>query len=231
MYTNFEYYYNNVGDKGLCRNNLIYTSLISKDKKTFCQWYYNDPQYHGGKNKVVDPDLMEEKWNRELYFLDLMYNKRPNLIPNIQDIDYKNKKIFLEIDGVDFWERSNPIEQRYNDVLVNWQDEMLGIIKAHKELGFYKISMHPSSYFVIDGKLKSINYFFCYKFEEKTLKFEDVFSHISDDRLAKLYPIMKEFDIDYKKEEPIKKIQLLAFETFKFNFPSEVMEKAKEIYV
>jgi hypothetical protein len=61
MNAQFEYYYNNVPGKGLCRNNLIYTSLISTDCKTFCQWYFNDENYHGGHNEVVDPALMEEK--------------------------------------------------------------------------------------------------------------------------------------------------------------------------
>ncbi len=60
----YEYYYNNVPGKGKCRNNLIYTSLISQDKKTFVQWYYNDGKYHQGQNQVVDPKLMEEKWER-----------------------------------------------------------------------------------------------------------------------------------------------------------------------
>jgi len=40
MNTDFEYYYNFVPGKGMCRNNLIYTSLISPDGLTFCQWYY-----------------------------------------------------------------------------------------------------------------------------------------------------------------------------------------------
>ena len=30
-----KYYYNNVPGKGLCRNNLIYTSLINEDKTEF----------------------------------------------------------------------------------------------------------------------------------------------------------------------------------------------------
>ena len=72
MNTNFEYYYNNVPNKGLCRNNLIYTSLISKDKKTFCQWYYNDTEYHYGHNQVVDPSLMKEKFDREVMYQESM---------------------------------------------------------------------------------------------------------------------------------------------------------------
>lgn len=231
MATQFDYYYNYVGLKGYCRNNLIYTSLISKDKKTFCQWFYNDKKYHGGKNKVVDPDLMEEKWQREIKFLIYMSDHYPDLVPEIIDIDFKEKKIYLEIDGPDLWEQANPIEQNYDKIVPDWREQMLGIIQAHKNLGIYKISMHPSSYFVINGKLKSINYFFCYDNTEKTLVLEKVFSHISDERLEKLYPLMKANNIDWRKEEPLKKIQHLAFETFKYNFPDSVMEEAKKIYV
>ena len=58
----FNYYYNNVPGIGLTRNNLIYTSLISSDKKTFIQWYYNDTEYHADQNEVVNSDKMEEKF-------------------------------------------------------------------------------------------------------------------------------------------------------------------------
>ena len=60
---NYEYYYNNVPNYGPCRNNLIYTSLISSDKKTFVQWYHNDTAYHQGKNEVVDPDTFTKVWS------------------------------------------------------------------------------------------------------------------------------------------------------------------------
>src|SRR6056297_2751093 len=104
MSTKFEYYYNNVPDKGLCRNNLIYTSLISKDRKTFCQWYYNDEGYHGGHNQVVDPKLMQEKFDREVEGLIYMDDQGfSDLIPEF-DIDFKERKIYLTIDGPDMWE-------------------------------------------------------------------------------------------------------------------------------
>jgi len=98
----YDYYYNYLESKPV-RNNLIYTSLISKDKKTFVQWYYNDTEYHRGKNQIVDQSLMNDKWARELCFLTQMNLNYPNLVPKIQNIDLIEKKIYLEIDGVDFW--------------------------------------------------------------------------------------------------------------------------------
>ncbi len=231
MKTRFDYYYNNVPNHGKCRNNLVYTSLISHDKKTFCQWYYNDINYHGGKNKVIDPQLMEDKWRRELKFLLKMQKNFPQHVLKIIDIDYASKKIYYQIQDVDFWELSRCSPSNYSNIVPNWDKQLLEIIQSHYTLNFFKFSLHPSSYFVIDGKLKSINYFFCYSFLEPDLKIKNIFSHISENRLNKLIPLMKRMDIDFTKPEPLHKIQMLAFETFKTDFPDYIMDKAKEIYV
>jgi len=91
MMTTYEYYYNNVPGIGLCRNNLIYTSLISKDKKVFCQWYHNDSEYHKGQNQIVDPALMQEKWLREVNYLTQMRNAYSELVPVIKNIDLEKQ--------------------------------------------------------------------------------------------------------------------------------------------
>jgi hypothetical protein len=230
METKFEYYYNDVPGKGKCRNNLIYTSLISNDNKTFCQWYHNDTEYHQGQNQVVDSSLMEEKWLREVNYITQMRNRFPDLVPKIIDIDLAHKKLYFEINGPDFWQLAGPIEQDYDSVLPSWRGQMLDIFKAHKELGIYKYSLHPSSYFVVDGKLKSINYFFCYKDHEPMITLRSVMSHISEDRQADLFPKMAAMGIDVDAPTPFKDIQLLAFESFKTNFPMGVMDQAKQLY-
>jgi hypothetical protein len=219
-----------VPNKGLCRNNLIYTSLISKDKKTFCQWYYNDTEYHYGHNQVVDPSLMKEKFDREVMYLHLMGTYYPDMVPKY-DIDLINKKIYLEIDGVDMWELAGCQGNNYSQVIPDWDIQMLDILKAHKELGLYKYSLHPSSYFIVDGKLKSMNYFFTYDNDDANISLRSVMSHISEDRQADLFPKMAAAGIDVDAPTAHKDIQLLAFESFKTNFRNDVMEKAKQIYV
>ena len=231
MKTEFEYYYNDVPGKGLCRNNLIYTSLISRDKKTFCQWYHNDTDYHRGQNQIVAPELMQEKWEREVNFSIEMQWKYPDLTPKILEINHTEKKLYLEIDGEDFWQRSDPIKQDYDSVLPNWREQMMRIFIAHKSLGIYKYSLHPSSYFIVKGKLKSINYFFCYKDNDTQISLRDVMSHISEDRQADLFPKMNAAGIDVDKPTPFKDIQLLAFESFKTNFPADFMDECKKLYV
>jgi hypothetical protein len=226
----FEYYYNNVPGKGLCRNNLIYTSLVNRDKTIFCQHYVNDTDYHKGQNQVIDSALMEEKWLREVNYITQMRNKYPNLVPEITLIDLLQHKIFLKIQGVDFWQQMLDNNCTYDDILPNWQEQMLDIFKAHRALGIYKYSLHPSSYFIVDGQLKSINYFFCYNNSSAPISLRSVMSHISEDRQADLFPKMIALGIDVDAPTQHDQIQQLAFESFKTNFPEDFIEKAKQIY-
>lgn len=223
----YEYYYNNVPGLGLCRNNLIYTSLINKDKTVFVQWYHNDSEYHKGQNQVVDPTKMEEKWLREVNYLTQMRNAYPDLIPKIIKIDLDLKKIYLEIEGPDFWEQSGCNTENYDKVLPDWQDQMLNIIRAHQKLGFHKYSMHPSSYFVIGGKLKSINYFFTYKEHEPNISIADVESHIYSTRQDEMRKHLSTLGIDWNKPQPWSVFDALCWESFRTNYPAEFIEKAK----
>jgi hypothetical protein len=56
-------------------------------------------------------------------------------------------------------------------------------------------------------------------------------SHISEERQADLFPKMSKLGIDVDAPTEFKRIQHLALESFKTNFPADVMDKAKNIYV
>lgn len=221
---NFSYYYNNVPGKGPCRNNLIYTSLISEDQKTFCQWYHNDSEYHCGQNQVVDSHLMAEKYHREVKYLSLMSVKYPDLVPKFA-LDTGEHKIYLEIDGPDFWEQAGCLTENYDKVLPDWQDQMLEIIKAHKSLGIHKYSMHPSSYFVVDGKLKSINYFFTYTNTEPYESLSTVESHIYSTRQDEMRKHLKSLGIEWDKPQPWEVMDKLCWNSFRTNYPEEFIEQ------
>jgi hypothetical protein len=226
----YEYYWNDIPGVGLSRNNLIYTSFISEDKKTFVQWYFNDVNYHKDQNEVIDPALMKDKWNREICYLYQMSRYYPDLVPKIKNIDILEKKIYLEIDGLDFWNRAGCLTENYDSVLPDWQEQMLNIIQAYKDLGWYKFSMHPSSYFVVDGKLKSINYFFVYDQDEGPISIADHSSHIHSQRQAIMRTQVEAMGLDWNEPQPLSKLQELCFESFRTNYPADFIEKAKEIY-
>jgi hypothetical protein len=225
----YEYYYNNVPGEGPSRNNLIYTSLISRDKKTFVKWYYNDIEYHKNQNQVVDPAKMDEKWHREMHYLHNMAHHYPNLVPEILEVNVPERKIYLRIDGSDFWDQAGCDQANYDKVLPDWQEQMLNIFNAHQSRGWFKYSLHPSSYFIVDGQLKSINYFFTYHKDEPLFSLQDVESHIYTTRQEILKKIMADMGYAWDKPLPFEKIQRLALESFSNNFPREFIDKAIEL--
>jgi len=223
----YKYYYNNVPGEGPSRNNLIYTSLISDDKKTFVQWYHNDSEYHKGKNQVVDPDKMDEKWNRELHYLSNMAWHNPDLVPKIVEVNVPERKIYLQIDGPDFWEQAGCNHNNFDKVLPGWQDQMLAIIQAHKERGWHKYSMHPSSYFIVDGQLKSINYFFTYHKDEPNVSIADVESHIHTNRQTEMRKHLESLGIEWDKPQPWEVMDQLCWASFSTNYPADFIERVK----
>lgn len=225
---NYNYYYNDIPGHGLCRNNLIYTSLADDNLTTFVQWYYNDGVYHKGQNQVIDTDKMHEKWTREVQYLRLMEIHYPDLIPKFK-IDETEKKIYLEIQGTDFWNRAGCLTENYDNILSNWQDQMLEIIQAHKSLGLHKYSMHPSSYFVVDGRLKSINYFFTYHEDEPWISIADVESHIYSTRQDEMRKHLKTLGIDWNKPQPWKVMDQLCWNSFRTNYPTDFIEKVLNV--
>ena len=224
MHTNYEYYYNNDNT----RNNLVYTSLISKDKQVFCQWYHNDGIYHGGKNEVVDPELMDEKFEREIKFLKIMRDEYPQHVPSYR-LDYEWKKIYLEIDGIDFWNKADCKIENYDKVLPDWQEQMLEILHAHKELGIHKYSMHPSSYFIVDGKLKSMNYFFTYYNSESNVSIQEVESHLSVNRREKMKQHLETLNIQWNTPQTWETMDKLCWNSFRANYPQEFIENALNV--
>jgi hypothetical protein len=173
---------------------------------------------------------MELKWLREINYITQMRNAYPDLIPKILKIDLDHKKLHLEIDGLDFWNRAGCLTENYDSVLPDWQEQMLNIIQTYRNLGWYKFSMHPSSYFIVDGKLKSINYFFTYNKNEGPISIADHSSHIHSHRQVIMREQVEAMGLSWDEPQPLSKLQELCFESFRTNYPAEFIEKAKEIY-
>lgn len=224
-----EYYYNNVPEKGLCRNNLIYTSLINNDKTVFCQWFYNDKNYHKDQNQIVDPKLMDEKWEREVNFLTLMSENYPEHVPQILEIDHSNKKIFLRINGSDFWQESGCNSKNFDKVCPDWRKQIIEIIQSHYKLGFHKYSMHPSSFFLINGKLKSINYFFSYFKTEPYISIKHVESHIHLNRQIELKKYLSDLKINWHEEYSWNTMDKLCWLSFQNNYPIDFINQVLDI--
>ena len=139
-------------------------------------------------------------------------------------------KLYLEVDGIDFWNRANCSVENYDSVLPDWREQMIEILQAYKDLGLYKYSLHPSSYFIIDGKLKSFNHFFCYHENEGPIKISDHASHIYSTRQDIMRTQIETMGISWDNPEPLNTLQHLCFESFRKNYTDDFIDAAKQIY-
>jgi hypothetical protein len=89
--------------------------------------------------------------------------------------------------------------------------------------------MHPSSYFVVDGKLKSINYFFTYHKDEPNISIADVESHIYSTRQDEMRKHLIMLGIDWNTSQPWSVMDQLCLESFRNNYPADVIEKVMNV--
>jgi hypothetical protein len=101
---------------------------------------------------------------------------------------------------------------------------MIEIFNAHKRLGIFKYSMHPSSYFIVDKKLKSINYFFAYHKDENHFSISDVESHIYSTRQDEMKKNIKELGIDWYSPQPFDLLEKLCWASFSNSYPKDFIE-------
>ena len=225
----FEYYYNNVPGEGLCRNNLVYTTTIDRSNNLFCVHYTVDQIYHN--NECLNEDALKEKWKREIKFFTKFSTAFPEHTLPIYEIDDYNQKIIFKIQNNDFWQLAECNQENYNKVLPNWQEQMLEILSAYRRCGIWKYSLHPSSYFIIDGKLKSINHFLCFKNDEPEISILEILNIISDNRKAKLFEYLEANNIDHNQKFPFTFYGQVALDSFRSNYPSEFIDRAKRLYI
>ncbi len=225
--TNWDYYWNEEpGDR--FRANLVYTAYISSDRKTLCMSFNRDINYHSNleENTLWTEELLTERFRRELKF----YNKAAGKIPvaGLLDIDENNRKIYMKFPGDDFYMMG--YKSSYDQVLPNWREQITERFKEMWSLGILKFSMHPNSWIVYDdGILRPINWFFTFEEREPEKSISEYLIQLSDSRQDKLKPLLEKFNIDIEKKYQLWDLQNICFESFRHNYPSELIDSLLSI--
>ena len=86
-------------------------------------------------------------------------------MPNILDIDHKNKKIFFEWHGYTFNEMLHKGEP------VEWQEQLKYIMLDLYNAGTYKLTMYPHCHFLdSNGVMKTIDWYGCVPINHPLIK-------------------------------------------------------------
>lgn len=220
--SDWKYYYNLEGTNPV-RANLVYTPLVSPDNKTFCMSFNRDTRYHvyEEENKLWTDDMLTERFERELKYHSIMSKVMPTL--KIKEVDYTSRKIFLEWFGDDFYMQSIS-KTGFDNVLPDWKEQWIDRIKTMRDNNIVKISLHPNSWVAHDNILYPFNWFFCLDSSEQPVTVRQYLCQISSNRQEKLA------GLDLDRLFTPKELQYIAFNSFRSNYPAELIDKIVREY-
>jgi hypothetical protein len=134
-----------------------------------------------------------------------------------------NRKIFLEWHGDDFYMQGLKAGG-YDNVLPDWQEQWRTRIKQMWSANIVKISLHPNSWVAHEGTLIPFNWFYSYDMDE-TAVIRDMLKQISPARQAKMQIELDKVGLELDTPYPIKDLQVVAFNSFRTNYPSDLIDK------
>lgn len=221
--TKWDLYWNIEGTNSF-RANLVYSAYRSPDKKHFCQWFIRDPKYHTDltENAQWTDELLEDRFYKELRFHAIASQHMPTL--KIVEVDEAQRKIIYEWPGDDFLMQSHYAGSR-ETVLPDWEDQWIALIEKMWNANITKLSLHPNSWTVAGDTMIPFNWFYCYDTDTGVDSFDNMNIQISSGRKENLYPILQKFGIEWDKLYPVKQLQLIAFNSFRKNYPTELIER------
>lgn len=144
----------------LCMAQQTYEPLVSEDKKVFCKNYSwpNNYQYMETTDRpLYTEEVVNWFFQNELKYIDKFKNK--SYAPEIIDIDYKSKKIFLKWYG----ESCNQImygQQQWPQA--QWRQQIKDIMLDLYNEGVYKLTMYPHCHYISsEGNMRAIDWYGC----------------------------------------------------------------------
>jgi hypothetical protein len=228
---NWNYYYNTSNGEQH-RANLVYTALVSPDKKTFCMKFSRDKNYHPFFEENIEwtEQLLTERFERELHIYSLAKTKIP--IVDILDVNYNKREIYIKWPGDDFYMMG--LQKSYEDIVPDWKSQIVDRYKEMWSLGLVKLSQHPNSWVVFDdGILRPWNWFFTFERSEEKKSISEFLIQISKPRQEKGIALLKKHGIQLEEKYDIWQLQDIFFESFRINYPNDLVDtllKSKQEY-
>lgn len=133
-----------------------YEPLISPDGKTFCCNYdwRNKYQRQDEDRPLYTKEVCDYFFEQEVKYIQLFQNKPYS--PEIIDIDYKRKRIFIK------WYNNSCNHTIYRDMLLDlrWFQQIKNIVLDQFKSGYYKLTMYPHCHYIDNfGNMRAIDWY------------------------------------------------------------------------
>lgn len=153
--------YFKLGEQGQrCMAQQTYEPLISPDGKIFCKNYDYKNEYQRINNKIrplYTKEIVDWFFENEIRWIE--YFKDKSYAPEIIDIDYSKKQIYLK------W-----YEKTCNQIIYSnspwprdlWKSQIKDIIIDQYKSGVYKLTMYPHCHYIDDNNnMRAIDWYGC----------------------------------------------------------------------
>jgi len=224
--SNWSLYWNTENGQTI-RGNLVYSAYVSPSGKHYCQKFQRDIRYHpfDEENAQWTDALLEDRFRKELKYHARAKESMPVL--EMVDVDEASRTIVYRWPGDDFLMQGIQAGS-YEAVLPNWKEQWIARIKEMRLANIVKLSLHPNSWTVSNGSLVPLNWFYCYDADAGYDSFANMNIQISSGRRENLYPILEKYNIDFDTDYPATQLQVIAFNSFRKNYPRDLIDRILE---
>ncbi len=155
-YWNYYYKFSEPNKKGIAQT--TYEPLINPEGNIFCANYSLDSTYHQsmGPRPLYTKEVIDWFFNNDVKNLERFSKK--SYAPEILDIDYANKRIFLK------WYKITCNDTVYSSDSwpLEWLDQLKEIMLDQYNEGYYKLTMYSHCHYITDyGQMKAIDWYGC----------------------------------------------------------------------
>lgn len=197
--SNWEYYYKLNTDGTPWPSNLLYTPKVNPEKNVMCAHYCIDPVYRPDDTTVMSEELIEWFFQRDVKFLNELAHLKTT--PTLYDVDYKNKKYFIEWNKETLSQILFTPERNLDIELPDWKEQMKNFFVSTKENKFWKVSLYPNCFYISkDNVIKAIDNYAIIPYEERFIERKLIEGVIGKDGAYRFdYATDENGYIDFKK--------------------------------
>jgi hypothetical protein len=191
-------YYRKISHGQLAESNLLYTPTVNNEENIMCMHYCIDRDYRSNTPTTLTSDLVEWFFEREAKFLtDLQHLK---CTPEVYDIDYTNKKIFIEWNRETLSQIVNDSNRSIDKEFPNWKEQLQEIYKEINNSKHYKLALYPHCFFVDkNSQMKTIDYYSVVPYDQQYIEREIIEGIIGPDGAYRFDNSTNDGLLDFKK--------------------------------
>jgi len=166
--TNWKYFYKVIDDGSTWSTNVMYTPLVNPENNVMCMLWDENSSYRKDNAQDISSEVIDFFFERECFHIQKFQGYL--WAPILYDIDYINRKIFLEwgdttINHVLF-KHKKPLEVYCSD----WREQIFKIVNDIISEGYYKLALYPHCFYLKNDVIKTFDFYSCVGIEERYIE-------------------------------------------------------------